>query len=253
MDLGLEGKVFVVTGGSSGLGLGAARQLVLEGARVVLAARDEAALAAAVADLGEDSAVGLSADLTDPATPEALVAAAHDTFGGLDGALLSAGGPPVGGVLDVSDDDWRTAVDMLLVGVMRTTRAVVADLRRTGSEGAIAYVTSSSARSPHRGLATSNGLRPGVAMLAKELSDEVASSGIRVNTLIPGRIATPRLEEYDRFIGDEARASRLADIPMGRYGTVDEFGRVAAFVLSPAASYVNGTTVCVDGGALRVP
>lgn len=251
MDLQLDGAVYIVTGGSSGLGLATAQQLVAEGARVVLGARSAPALEAAVEALGSDRAVGVEADLAEADSASRLVAAAHEAFGRLDGAMISAGGPPVGAAMDLEDDDWRTAVEMVLIGGIRVARVVARDLRSRGAAGSIAFVTSASVRSPHPGLATSNGLRPGVAMVAKTLADELGGDGIRVNAVIPGRITTPRLLEYDTFLGEEARAEKLAEIPLGRYGTPEEFGKVAAFLLSPAASYVTGSAVTVDGGATR--
>ena len=241
MDLGLAGRVFVVTGASRGLGLASARVLVAEGARVVLAARDADAVQAAADALG---AVGVAADLADPATPDRLVAAARESYGRLDGALVSVGGPPAGPALSLTDDQWRGAFDSVFLGAVRMCRAVVDALPDSG--GAIALVLSTSVRAPISGLAASNGLRPGLGMLAKTMADELGPRGVRVNGLLPGRVLTDRLRELGAKDGDEP-----ADIPLRRYGDPEEFGRVAAFVLSPAASYLTGAMVPVDGGALR--
>lgn len=245
MDLGLAGQTFVVTGGSRGLGRATAAVLVAEGAHVVVSARDPDAVRRTADELG---AVGVAADLADPATPDRLVRAAQEAFGRLDGALLSVGGPPPGSALGLSDEQWRSAFDSVFLGAVRTSRAVVAALPPEG--GSLALVLSSSVKAPTPGLAVSNGLRPGLAMLAKTMADELGPRGVRVNGLLPGRVETDRLRELDG--PDPANRTRAEQgIPLRRYGTPEEFGRVAAFVLSPAASYVTGAMVPVDGGATR--
>lgn len=245
MDLGLTGRTFLVTGASRGLGLASARVLVAEGASVVVGARDADAVRRAADELG---AVGVVADLADPDAPARLVEAAQQAYGRVDGALVSVGGPPAGSALGLSDAQWRGAFDSVFLGAVRTCRAVVEALPVEG--GALALVLSSSVKSPVRGLAASNGLRPGLAMLAKTMADELGPRGVRVNGLLPGSVDTDRLRELQ---GDdpEVRARAEAAIPARRFGRPEEFGRVAAFLLSPAASYVSGTMVAVDGGALR--
>ncbi len=256
MDLGLDGRVYVVSGGSRGLGLATARILVAEGARVTLVARDADTLGAAGALLGA-SAATLRADLADPRAATEAVELAISRFGRLDGGLISVGGPPAGSVLTTTDEQWRAAFDSVFLGSVRLARTVCEGISRTGMArtGSIAWILSTSAVEVFTGLTTSNGLRPGLAMLVKDLSDEVGPSGIRVNGLLPGRIATDRLESLDAATGDptEARARASAGIPLRRYGEPEEFGRVAAFVLSPAASYVTGTLIRVDGGSTRHP
>jgi 3-oxoacyl-[acyl-carrier protein] reductase len=251
MDLGLNDRVYLITGGSRGLGRAVAEALTGEGARVVVSSRDPERVEKAVAALGgTDRALGLAADNADPATPDRLVAAARDRWGRVDGALISAGGPPVGLAMDVADDQWRSAFEGVFLGALRVARAVA---RAAADGGAIGFVLSSSARSPIPGLAISNGLRAGLAMVAKTLADELGPQGIRVIGLMPGRIATDRLRELDEATGDpDATRQRFeATIPLRRYGDPAEFGRVAAFVLSPAASYMSGVMIPVDGGALR--
>jgi 3-oxoacyl-[acyl-carrier protein] reductase len=245
MDLQLTDKVFLVTGGSRGLGLATARALVGEGARVVLSARTPGAVADAAAELG---CTGVAADLADPTAAATLVAAAVQAYGRLDGALISVGGPPAGPALGLSDEQWHTAFDSVFLGAVRLCRAVVDALPETG--GSLALVLSTSVKAPIAGLAASNGLRPGLAMLAKTMADELGPQGIRVNGLLPGRIATDRVRELD---GDDpaVRARVEQTIPLRRYGEPEEFGRVAAFLLSPAASFLTGTMVPVDGGLLR--
>jgi 3-oxoacyl-[acyl-carrier protein] reductase len=251
MDLGLTDRVFVVTGGSRGLGHATARTLVEEGARVVLAARDSNQLGHAVADLGgSEHALGVPTDLTDAGAEERLIAAAVARFGRLDGALLSCGGPPPGSVMETGDDAWRAAFEAVFLGPLRVARAVVGAME---AGGALAFVLSSSAREPIPGLALSNGLRPGVAGVVKDLADELGPRGIRVNGLMPGRVNTDRTRELDARAGrgDSARRRQEAAIPLGRYGDPVEFGTVAAFVLSAAASYLTGALIPVDGGARR--
>ncbi|MGH3327660.1 MAG: SDR family oxidoreductase [Streptomycetales bacterium] len=256
MDLGLRDRVYIVTGGSRGLGRAAAEALVAEGARVVVSSRDEESVSRAATDMGgPHHAVGLVADNGDPSAAGRLVAAAIAQFGRVDGALVSVGGPPAGTVDSLEDEDWRDAFESVFLGALRVARAVSEAVTeaRPQDGASIALVLSSSVRSPIPGLAASNGLRPGLAMLAKTLADEWGPKGIRVNGLLPGRIATDRAREIDEATGDpEAARQRItATIPLGRYGDPAEFGRVAAFVLSPAASYVSGAMVAVDGGQLR--
>ncbi|MEV4540840.1 SDR family oxidoreductase [Micromonospora echinaurantiaca] len=251
MDLGLTDRVYVLTGASRGLGYATAECLVADGARVVLSARDPDGVAAAAERLGGPGrAVGLAVDLTDPTAPERLVAAARDHFGRLDGALVSVGGPPPGSVASVSDEQWRRSFETVFLGTVRMVRTVAAEL---SDGGAIGLVLSTSARGPLPGLGISNGLRPGLVGAAKDIADEYGPRGVRVVGLLPGRIMTDRNRELFAATGDpdRARAEAEAGIPLRRIGEPAEFGRVAAFVLSPAASYLTGVTVPVDGGALR--
>ncbi len=251
MDLGLQGRVYVVTGGSRGLGRASAAALVADGARVVISSRDADRTAAAAAELGgPEHAVGVAADLAAADTPQRLIDQATASFGRLDGALISVGGPPGGGVSDITDEQWRSSFDSVFIGGVRCARTVAAAL---GPGGAIAFVLSTSVRMPIASLAISNGLRPGLAMVAKTLADELGPRGIRVNGLLPGRIATDRIKELDDGSEDPeaARQRQAATIPLRRYGQPEEFGTAAAFLLSPAASYLTGVMLPVDGGVLR--
>jgi 3-oxoacyl-[acyl-carrier protein] reductase len=243
VDLGLRDRVYLVTGGSRGLGYAAAAALVAEGARVVVSGRDGGATARAAAALGSGRAVGLAADNADPATPARLVSAAREEFGRLDGALISVGGPPGGTAADTPDEAWQAAFGSVFLGTVRLSRALTAALTEGGS---IAFVLSSSVRVPIASLVISNGLRPGLAGFAKTLADELGPRGIRVNGLLPGLIATDRMRELGSVLN-----TALDTIPLRRIGEPAEFGRAAAFVLSPAASYLTGTMLPVDGGALR--
>jgi 3-oxoacyl-[acyl-carrier protein] reductase len=253
MDLGLGGRGFLLTGASRGLGFATARALVDDGARVLVSSRSADNVASAAAELGgAPAAFGLAADLAEPQAAERLVAESLERLGRLDGALISVGGPAPGGVLEVAEAHWRTAVESVLLGPIRLIKALVPHL---DDGAAIGLVLSSSVREPIDGLAISNGLRPGLAMTAKALADELGPRGIRVVGLLPGTIATDRITEIEAASSDAdaARARTEAGIPLRRLGRPEEFGRVAAFLLSPAASYVTGTMVAVDGGRLRTP
>ncbi|MGW2920494.1 SDR family oxidoreductase [Streptomyces angustmyceticus] len=249
MDLGLTDQTYLVTGATRGLGFATARELVADGANVVISGRTEESAAAAAASLGE-RAVGVAADNADPAAPGRLVAAARERFGRLDGVLVSVGGPPPGGALDNTDDQWQQAFESVFLGAVRLARTAAAEL---AEGGVIGLVLSGSVHEPIPGLTISNGLRPGLAGFAKSLADELGPRGIRVLGLLPGRIATDRMTQLDALSGDPegTRARNCAAIPLRRYGKPEEFGRTAAFLLSPAASYVTGVMVPVDGGALH--
>lgn len=251
MDLGLADRVYVLTGASRGLGFATAQCLAEEGARVVVSSRDEARAVEAAARLGgPDRAIGVGADLADPDAADRLVTLARERFGRLDGALISVGGPPPGTAGQVTDAQWREAFETVFLGAVRAARTVAEALTESG---AIALVLSTSVRSPIPGLGISNGLRPGLAGVAKDLADQYGPRGVRVLSLLPGRVMTDRNRELFAATGDpqRARAEAEAAIPLRRIAEPVEFGRVAAFVLSPAASYLTGIALPVDGGALR--
>ena len=200
--------------------------------------------------------VATAADL---ASPEAIArwhAATLDCFGGVDLLFTNAGGPPAGRVLDFDDGAWQSAFELLVLGVVRQIRLVVPSMQARGG-GAILMSTSSAVKEPIANIALSNVLRASVAA-AKTLALELAGSGIRVNQIVPGRIGTDRVREIDAINAkkagispDEQKSRSAATIPMGRYGEPDEFGRVAAFLLSDAAAYVTGASWQVDGGLVR--
>jgi 3-oxoacyl-[acyl-carrier protein] reductase len=251
MDLGLTDRAYVVSAASGGLGRAVAEQLVAEGARVVLVARRAEVLDQVVGSLGTDRAVAVAADLAEPGTAEAACARALAAFGRLDGALISVGGPAAGSVLGTTEDQWRSAFNSVFLAGLRLAEAVVR--HGTAEDLTLAWVLSTSVKAPIAGLAASNGLRPGLAMLVKQLADELGPNGTRVIGLLPGRVATERVRHLDSLADDPdaARARAEAAIPLRRSGRPEEFGRVAAFALSPAASYLTGSMIAVDGGALR--
>ncbi len=257
--------MYLVTGGSRGLGFAGAQALVADGARVVLSGPHEGSAAAAAVRLTEaagaaGAAAWVVADNADPAAPGQLIAAARDRFGRLDGALISVGGTPAGTAAATTDDAWRAAFESVFLGAIRLARELAAGLSgrsedgaATGTGGSLIFVLGSSVRTPLPELAISNGLFPGLAGVVKTLADEFGPAGIRLNGMLPVRIATGRVRELDALSGDpdEVRARQSQRIPLRRYGEPGEFGRAAAFLLSPAASYITGAMIPVDGGAIR--
>jgi 3-oxoacyl-[acyl-carrier protein] reductase len=252
MDLGLTGARALVGGGSGGLGGAIAGALVGEGARVALTSRPSDRLDAAVARLG---AVAAPADLSTPDGPATAVAAAVEALGGLDLLVVNSGGPPPGRFEDLDEAAWQRAIDGTLWSAVRIIKAALPHLRES-DRPAILIVLSSSVREPIAALTTSNLIRPGLAGLLKSLVPEIAP--IRINGLAPGRIDTARIAQIDNAQAAASGASVeavtagvVARIPMGRYGDPAELGRVGTFLLSPAASYVTGAIVPVDGGMVR--
>jgi 3-oxoacyl-[acyl-carrier protein] reductase len=243
LDLGLEGKVALVTAASKGLGRAVAGELAREGARVVISSRDEEALSGTAAEIREATGAQVdfrAADLTSAGDIEALVSHAVDRFGGVDVLVNNTGGPPAGTFEDLGDEAWQGAFEQILMSLIWCVRGVLLLMHERGG-GRIVNVASSSVKQPIEALTLSNTFRAGLAGLAKNLSLELAPDGILVNTLGPGRIATARSQNMDASQAEsrgvperEVRAEFEARIPLGRYGTPEEFARVAAFLASPA-------------------
>ena len=250
MELYLENKAFVVGGASSGLGRAVAEQLVAEGARVLLVARNGDTLQEAAQELGEQ-AHPCPADVSQTSGVDKVAAVAVERFGSLDGVLINAGGPPFGPALELADEQWLDAFRLLIGGPVRLLRTLVPQINEGAS---VLFITSTSVREPIKDLDSSNVLRPGVAALVKCLAKELGPR-IRVNSMAPGRIDTDRSRSLDEaratefgISAEEQRQNVSQGIPLGRYGEPEELGRAAAFLLSPAASYITGISLQVDGG-----
>jgi 3-oxoacyl-[acyl-carrier protein] reductase len=260
MNLGLNGKVAMIGGGSRGLGLAVARALAGEGAQVSIASRNSDAIKAAGARIQQESGgqvLTFAADLASDTAIAEWHRTTVDRFGPVDLLFTNSGGPPAGRVLDFDDAGWRAAFELLLLSVIRQVRLVVPSMQARGG-GAILMSTSSAVKEPIANIALSNVVRASVAALAKTLALELAASKIRVNQLVPGRIGTDRVREIDEINAkkagispDEQRQRSVSTIPLGRYGEPDEYGRMAAFLLSDAAAYITGASVQVDGGLVR--
>lgn len=258
MDLELTGKVALVTAASRGLGFAAAKALLLEGAQVVICGRNEERLATAVADLqmlaGSSAVAGQVADVTNKDEIRQLVAMTVETFGGLDILVTNAGGPPSGGFDAFEMATWQEAVNLTLMSAVDLIQEALPHLRNSQA-GSILTITSISAKQPLPNLILSNVLRPAVLGLTKSLSQELGPDGIRVNSILPGWTATERVDELmaanakrNGTTKAEEVAKITAAIPLGRIGKPEEFGHVAAFFSSPAASFVTGVMIQVDGG-----
>ncbi|MEP6832149.1 MAG: SDR family oxidoreductase [Gemmatimonas sp.] len=258
MDLGLTGKVALVSGASKGLGYGVARALASEGARVSICSRDINNITAAAVKLTNETGAEVApfaVDVTNANDIQTWIDASVSKFGKIDALLVNAGGPPGGPFKSFTDAQWQAAFELTLMSAVRMIRGVLAHLN---SDASILTITSSSVHEPIERLVLSTVMRLGVAGLVKTLADELAPQRIRVNNLIPGRFDTERVAQLDAAAAartglstEEVRTLSIAKIPLGRLGTIDDFGRAATFLLSPAAAFISGTSLRVDGGMLR--
>ena len=242
MDLGIAGRVALITGASRGLGFAAAEALAAEGCRVAISARDAERLAAAAARIGAHPVV---ADMSDPKGPAAAVAAVERELGPVDILVANAGGPPTGRFVDTTEAGWDVAIQQTLMGTVRLIQAVLPGMRER-RWGRIVTITSRTVREVIDGLALSNATRAGIAGVVKTLAREVAAEGVLINNVMPGSFHTERLREIHG--SDEAVIARGATSPMGRIGRPEELGSVIAFLTSERASYVTGASILVDGG-----
>jgi len=261
MDLKLDGKRALICGGSSGLGRAVATALVAEGVHVALLSRDGDRLQAAADAMnatGPGRAVVVVADLADHERLLRAADQAEDLLGGhIEILLNNTGGPPPSGVSNLDPSVWRDHFESMVLSIFRLTDRVLPRMRAAGW-GRILNVASVTVVEPSAALGVSNTLRASVAAWAKTLANEVGPDGVTVNTLLPGRIDTPRIARLDQATAErdgvtpqQARADSVRSIPVGRIGTTEEFGATAAFLASPLAAYVTGSLIRLDGGAVK--
>ena len=259
MDLQLKGKTALILGGSKGLGRGVADALATEGVAVAIVARGQEALDRAVSEIASRGAkaVGFAADLADWPSLEAAANAARKQLGPIDILLNNSGGPPPSGVVGVSAEIWEKQFNAMVLPLFRITDLLIGDMRAR-KWGRIINVASTSVVEPLAAIGVSNTLRSAIIGWAKTLATETARDGITVNTLLPGAIKTDRIvqissaaAERQKISVEDAMQRTAQAIPVGRLGTPEEFGAVAAFLASPLASYVTGSMIRIDGGSLR--
>jgi 3-oxoacyl-[acyl-carrier protein] reductase len=259
MDLKLSGKTALVLGGSKGIGKGIACALAAEGVAVALVARDREALDRAVSEIEScgGRAIGVAADLGNWMTVESAVALARKQLGPIDILVNNSGGPPPSGVVGVSPEVWETQFRTMVLALFRVTELVLPEMRAR-KWGRILNITSHIVIEPIVMIGISSTLRSAIHGWAKTLATETARDGITVNTLLPGVIATDRAlrladasAERQGISVEEALKRTKQAIPVGRMGTPEEFGAVAAFLASPLAAYVTGSLIRIDGGMIR--
>jgi 3-oxoacyl-[acyl-carrier protein] reductase len=260
MDLGLAGKVAVVGASSRGLGRASALALAREGARVTICARTAADLEAAAADIRAQTGgkvLAVPADLTTAAGVDSVVAATIERFGGVDVLVNNSGGPALGKFADFTDDDWRQGFEVVTLNFVRFVRAVLPHMREQ-RWGRVIGIQSSSVKQPVENIDLSNGIRPGIAGLAKAIMPDLARDGITINLVLPGMFLTSRLSPglgrgdaaADRAL-EEQLAPLAATIPVRRLGQPIELGSLVAFLASEQAAYITGAVFQIDGGSIR--
>ena len=260
MDLKLNGKVAMVAASSKGLGYGVAQALAHEGASLSIGSRTEKDIEAAAEKLRRETGVPVLANVLDSSNPQSIrnwTDATLKEFEGIDKLVVNAGGPPTGKFEDFSDEDWQAAFELNLFSAVRMIRATLPSMRERGG-GSVLTITSMSVKEPIDVLVLSNVMRSGVTSLVKSLSVQLATDNIRFNNLMPGRINTDRVRSLDTLNSvkqgvsiKQIQAASHANIPLGRYGTIEEFGSCGTFLLSDAASYITGSSLAVDGGVLK--
>jgi 3-oxoacyl-[acyl-carrier protein] reductase len=260
MDMGLKGKNALVAGASKGLGLAVARGLAAEGCNLALCARSESTLAPAAAGLKDQYGVEVfhqALDLTQKGAAQGFASAALEQMGRVDIVVTNAGGPPAGGFMDFSEEDWRRTVELTLLPAQALVRALLPGMRAQGW-GRIVNMTSISVKQPLPGLLLSNSIRAAVVGWAKSLADEVAKDGVTVNNVSPGWMLTERVQELLRhraqaqgITEQQAREGIVSGIPMGRMGRPQEFADLVVFLASERAGYISGATYWIDGGLYR--
>ena len=260
MDLGLNGKVALVAASSKGLGRAVAEELAGEGARVAICSRNEALIAEVAVQIAEKTGgdvFGVRADVSKIDDIRRLVSAVAERFGTIDILVTNAGGPPAGTFQTLDEEAWAGAFRMNLVSVVELCRATVPYMKKKGW-GRIINITSISVKQPVDGLMLSNSLRAGVIGFAKTLSQELAPDNILINNVCPGFTMTERVEQLADAMADSKNVTRNdvlreweATIPLNRIGTPPEFSALVAFLASERASYITGTTIPIDGGAVK--
>ncbi len=259
MNLGLQNKVAMVAGASRGLGRAVARGLAREGVKVSLSSRNREAATEAADEIRAEGGevLAMSADVRSADAIENWFHETVERFGGVDLLYTNSGGPPAGPVMPFDDEAWQATFNLLLLSAVRMVRLTVPSMTERGG-GSIVFPTSSAVKEPIGNIALSTVMRTSVSALSKILSQELAAKKIRVNQLIPGRIYTDRVKEFDDLNAKKAgitvpeqQKKIFATIPMGRYGDPDEFAAAAVFLFSDAASYITGASLQVDGGMLR--
>lgn len=260
MDLGLKDRVALVTASSKGLGAATAREFAREGAQVIMCARSGDLLAERAKEIEEETGskpAVVEADLTRRTDIERVVGTVRDTYGRLDALFINAGGPPPGVFEDLEDSAWEAAVELTLMSAVRLARAALPMMREQG-EGSILACTSVSVKQPVDGLMLSNALRMGVTGMLKTLAGEVGPAGIRVNMILPGWTKTQRAVNLLKSRAEKAgttpeteETKLTSGVPLRRMGRPEEFARTAVFLSSPAASYITGVSMLVDGGIYK--